>query len=386
MFKKRITDKIEKLKSENLFREIKVFEGSRGGRAKLAGREYLVFCSNDYLGLSQHPELKNAMRGAVERFGAGACASRLVSGSTSAHSILEEKLKNFMQAEAVLLFNSGYAANIGIIPAITGKGDILLCDKLNHASLVDGCLLSKAEFRRYRHLDMEALEKLLVKYRFARERWIITDGLFSMDGDIAPLPDICGLAKKYDARIYLDDAHAFGVLGANGRGTPELFENEGKIDVLVGTLGKAAGVSGAFACGSAELYSYLINHARSFIYSTAIPPAIAMGAVTAVDILGSFTKERERFLEIVKDFNSKMAELNIASGSKSYIIPIVTGNAGTALELENSFWSEAVYVQAIRPPTVPEGSSRLRLTLTLSQQEDDRKKVLAILASSTAIL
>lgn len=385
MDRKLFSAELENLKAKHLLRKFKVFRDTDGYHAVFEGRSYLIFCSNDYLGLSRHPSVIGAIREGAEKFGAGAGASRLVSGSLAPHALLEEKLRDFMDATSVLLFNSGYAANTGIIPAITGRGEVILGDRLNHASVVDGCLLSKAEFRRYPHLDMEALEKLLKKYKKAKARWIVTDGLFSMDGDIAPLPEICGLAEKYDAGIYLDDAHAFGILGSSGRGTPQYFGVEGKIDVHVGTLGKAAGVSGAFVCGSRDLIEFLVNSARTFIYSTAMPPAIAMGAATAVEVLAGFTDERKELLESVSAFHLGLEKLGFITESESYIIPIVTGAAERALLAEQTFWKEGVYIQAIRPPTVPEGSSRLRLTLSLNQSSQDRQKVLDILGDNRSI-
>ena len=377
---------LESLREKNLYREIKLFESMDGRSATIDGSSYLVFCSNDYLGLSRHPDVLDGIREGLEKYGGGSGASRLVSGSVSPHRMLEDSIAEFMSLDAALLFSSGYMANFGIIPALIGKGDQIFGDRLNHASLVDGCLLSRAEFKRYPHNDMNSLERMLQKTRSAKgRRWIVTDGLFSMDGDMAPLDQIVDLAKKYDAGIYLDDAHAFGILGENGRGTPEHFGVEGKIDIYVGTLGKAAGLCGAFVCGSKSMVNYLTNKARTLIFSTSLPPAIALGAVKAVSLLKSSPDLRHSFMEGVEQFHRELAGIGLDVPSKSYIIPLLTGNAASALDAEKVFWEEGVFIQAIRPPTVPEGGSRLRLTLSANQNFEDREKVLKIIEKNCVL-
>ncbi len=371
---------LEKLKAGNLYREPLVFEESDGRTVTVNGKKYLLFCSNDYLGLAHDRRVVSAVREGLERYGFGSGASRLVSGTCEPHWALEKKISFFLKREAALLFGSGYTANIGAVPALMGKGDVILADKLNHASLVDGCLLSRAEFRRYPHRDMRVLEKLLVRYKnSARMMWVVTDGLFSMDGDMAPLADICGLAKKYSASVYLDDAHAFGIYGVSGRGTAEYFNVEEGVDVLMGTLGKAGGSMGAFISGSGLMVDYLANRARTFIFSTAMPAANALGAIKAVEILSDFDRQRKKFLNITKAFHMELKKTDFKISSESYIIPIVAGGAEQALEASGSFWNEGVYIRAIRPPTVPEGYSRLRVTLSLNQKEEDRQKVLDLI-------
>jgi len=372
-------DEIRELREQNLLRQVKVFESSDGRVGRIGGKDYLIFCSNDYLGLSHSREIIDAIHKGLEEYGAGSGASRLVSGTLAPHRMLEERLRDYLGFESALLFNSGYAANTGVIPSIAGKGDVILGDRLNHASIVDGCLLSRAEFKRYPHLDMSTLEKLLLEYKYAKTRWIVTDGLFSMDGDIAPLAEICQLADKYNAKVYLDDAHAFGILGKNGRGTAELLGVERGIDIHVGTLGKAAGVAGAFAGGSREMTDFLMNRARSFIFSTSLPPALALGGAKGVEILSGFSHGREMFLSGVKSFHNRLGVIGLVAPSNSYIIPLVTEDAGKAVETEKVFWERNIYLQAIRPPTVPKGSSRLRLTLSLNQTSEDREKVLGVL-------
>lgn len=367
---------LAELEEKGLLRHAVAFEECDGRTVTRNGKRYLLFCSNDYLGLSHDRRVKDAVKEAVERYGFGSGGSRLISGTRPPHEMLESGLKDFLGASAAILFNSGYCANSGIIPAIAGKGDAILADRLNHASLVDGCLLSRAEFLRYPHRDMKGLEKLLLKTSSAKNRWIITDGLFSMDGDIAPLDEICGLARTHDARVYVDDAHAFGVLGEGGRGTPALFGVEGGIDLLVGTLGKAAGGMGAFATGSASTIDFLLNRTRSFIFSTAMPPAVAAGNLKAVEILAGCREERKEFLGITSSFHTELKKLDIAMSAESYIMPVVVGGSKESLDAAKAFWDEGVYLQAVRPPAVPEGTARLRLTLSMAQRGEDRIVVL----------
>ena len=374
-----LSARLKELQDNNLYREPVTFEKSDGRTVTHDGKEYLLFCSNDYLGLSHNPLIVETIKSGLDRYGYGSGASRLVSGSLSPHALCEKKIASYLGCEAALLFGSGYAANTGMIPALAGKGDLILGDRLIHASLLDGCMLSRAEFKRYGHADMSALEKLLQKYNGAGNIWIVTDGLFSMDGDLAPLPEICGLASKYNASVYLDDAHGFGIFGKNGRGSAEHFSVTDRIDVHMGTLGKAAGSIGAFAAGSKVMINYLKNRARSFIYSTAMPAACALGAAKAIDILSEFGDERKRFWSITEQFNAELKEAGVETIFQSYIIPLITGGNNEALTTARWFWEHGVYMQAIRVPTVPEGSARLRLTLTLAQKEEDRQKLLGLI-------
>ena len=380
-----LSARLKELQDKNLYREPVTFEKNDGRTVTHEGKEYLLFCSNDYLGLSHDPRIVEAIKIGLDEYGYGSSASRLVSGSLSPHAECEKKLAGYLGCEAALLFGSGYAANVGMIPALAGKGDLILADRLIHASLLDGCMLSRAEFQRYAHADMRALERLLKKYNSAGTIWIVTDGLFSMDGDLAPLPEICDLAAKYNARVYLDDAHAFGIFGKNGSGSAEHFSVTDRIDVHMGTLGKAAGGLGAFAAGSKVMIDYLKNRARSFIYSTAMPAACALGAAKAVDILSDFGDERIRFWSITRQFNAELKGLGIETAFQSYIIPLVTGGTDDALKTARWFWEHGVYMQAIRVPTVPEGSARLRLTLTLAQEEEDRQKLLGLIGQKCGV-
>lgn len=368
---------LDDLREKGLLREPRVFTACDGRTITLSGKKYLLFCSNDYLGLSQDARIVRAVEEGLAKYGFGSGGSRLISGTRTAHEKLERAIAQYLRAESSVLFGTGYGANSGAIPALAGKGDVIFADKLNHASIIDGCLLSKAEFVRYPHADMGALERLLSKTRCTGRRWIVTDGLFSMDGDLAPLDVVCGLAKKYDAGVYLDDAHAFGVLGEGGRGTASVFGVEGKIDVTVGTLGKAAGGAGAFATGSKKMTDYLVNKARTYIFSTAIPPAVAEGDLKAVEILAESGDRRKSLLSATAVFNAEMRKRGLARVGESYIIPLVVGSADKAVQFAGAFLEAGIFIQAVRPPAVAEGSARLRLTLSSAQLPDDRTALLS---------
>ena len=332
---------------------------------KMAGRQILLFASNDYLGLAMHPEVIQASVEATQRFGAGSGAARLVSGSLPPHQELETALAEFKGTEAALTYSSGYLANIGTIPALIGQGGLILADRLCHASLIDGCRLSAADFRIYRHSDMSHLKSLLSARRQARRTLIVTDGLFSMDGDLAPLPELSRLAQAYEADLYIDDAHGTGVMGPHGRGTAEHFDLEASIPFQMGTLGKAFGSSGAYLAGSSTLIQYLMNTSRSFIFTTAPPPGTAAAATTAIQIIQREPERRARLWANRERLFTGLTQLGFSlSPSVSPIIPILVGSAETALSFARYLFTEGVYAPAIRPPTVPDATSRIRITVT----------------------
>ena len=349
-----------------------VVDSTDGPYGTVNGRSILLMCSNDYLGLSHHPALRLAARRSMEKCGFGSGASRLVSGTSAVHRELEKRIAFFKGTESALLFNSGYAANTGIIPAIASTGDVVLSDKLNHASIIDGCRLSTAEVLVYRHKDLEHIEQLLRKCRHARRTLIVTDGVFSMDGDIAPLPGIVSLAEKYNAVVMVDDAHATGVLGRTGRGSVEHFGLSGRVHIQMGTLGKSLGSFGAYAAGSRELIDFLINHARSFIYSTALPSSFCAASLAAINVL---EQEPERLEALWKNRNRFVNGLKalgiITKDSETPIVPVHIGDSGQALRLAEKLFSFGVYATAIRPPTVPSGSARIRTTVTAAHSEED---------------
>ncbi len=371
-------DSIEKrltgLKTRGLKRSLTVLEGPQGPRARINGKEVVVLCSNDYLGLANHPVVKEAAARAIGDHGTGAGASRLVAGTMELHIELEDRLRVFKNTEAALLFNSGWHANTGCIPALASRGDDIFCDKLSHASIIDGCILSRANLKRYPHGDMNALEGLLKRSRASR-KLVITDGVFSMDGDIAPLDDILGLAERYGATLLLDDAHATGVLGRNGRGTLEHIGIDNPSVIQLGTLGKAFGSYGAFVAGGRRLIELVLNTARSFIYSTALPPAVCAASIKAIDIVEGEPERRERLLRnasLVRDGLKKRGLDTLCSTTQ--IIPLVVGDAARTMEATRRLLDRGVFVQGIRPPTVPQGTSRLRITVTSEHSTDDLER------------
>jgi len=368
MFEHELTDLFEK----KLLRQPVVIESSDGPRITVNGKHLVLMCSNDYLGLAGHPALRAAAADAMARYGFGAGASRLVSGSSMAHEELEYRLCRFKQTEAAILYNSGYAANTGIIPAIAGEADIILSDNLNHASIIDGCRLSKARLAVYRHRDMNDLEGLLKKSGNARRRLIVTDGVFSMDGDIAPLPDLVTLSERFDALLMVDDAHATGVLGMHGRGTAEHFGLEGRVPIQMGTFSKAFGSFGAYAAGSHDLIKLLMNRSRSFMYSTALPPAVCAASRAAIDLVEHEPERRVKLWKNRERLVSGLERFGIGSeNSDTPIIPLVIGSAEKTIAAARRLFEHGIYVTAIRPPSVAEGAARLRITLMATHADDD---------------
>jgi len=353
---------------------MQLLQGEQSSRVMLDGREVLLLCSNNYLGLADHPALKEAAIRAVERFGTGSGASRLVSGNMELHEALEARIAAFKGTEAALLFNSGYAANTGIIPALAGRGDVIFSDRLNHASIVDGALLSRARFVRYPHNDIAALARLLAGTEPSARRLIVTDGVFSMDGDLARFAELVSLKKEFGAMLMVDDAHGTGVLGETGRGSAEQFNVMTDIDVQMGTFGKALGSFGAYVASSREIVNYLVNRARSFIFSTSLPPAVLAASLAALDLTDS--EEGGRLRKTLADnatfFRSALQHSGFnAMGSETQIVPLFVGGAGPTMEFSRQLLAEGIFVQGIRPPTVPAGSCRLRCTLMATHTVDD---------------
>ena len=377
------------LKKSGLHRQLSLIEGAQEPRVKINDKEVILLCSNNYLGLANHPKIKEAAIKAIEKYGFGSGASRLVSGNMEPHKELEQRLARFKNTEAALVFNSGYHANIGIISALVGRGDVIFSDKLNHASIIDGCLLSKAELKRYPHKDINSLEALLKKHATRNTQHatlIITDGVFSMDGDIAPLKDISELADKYNCMLMIDDAHATGVLGVHGKGTLEHFGIDNPNPVLrhngtgiiqMGTLSKGLGCFGAYVAGSKKLIDYLINKARSFIYTTSLPPSVCAASISAIDIIENEPQIRQNLWDRVKFFRNSLKSTDIdIMNSETQIIPILVGEADKAVKISKDLLDKGIFVQAIRPPTVAEGTSRLRITLMANHSWDDLKYAL----------
>jgi len=365
-----IEQRLQELERLGLTRRLRLVSGPQGPTVLIDGKPVLLLCSNNYLGLADHPSVREAAAEAAMRWGVGAGASRLVSGTMTVHRRLEERLADFEHSEACLLFGSGYLANIGVIGALAGRGDTIFSDELNHASIIDGCRLSRAEVVVYRHRDVEHLDWSMRRHGGgggSARRLIVTDSVFSMDGDVAPLAAIAELADLHGARIVVDEAHATGNLGPGGRGAVAEAGLEGEIDVVVGTLGKALGSYGAYACANAEMIRYLINTARPLIFSTApSPPAIA-GALAALALL----RERPQRVQRLRS-NARVLRRSLAAegfpvaDSEMQIVPLILGEEQAAMHMCQEAIGRGVFAQAIRPPTVPTGSSRLRLTAMAS--------------------
>ncbi|MFQ5589343.1 MAG: 8-amino-7-oxononanoate synthase, partial [Nitrospiria bacterium] len=361
---------LKQFQKANLLRILREADAATAAKITVKGRDLLLFSSNNYLGLTNHPTLKSETINAVQTWGVGSGASRLVSGNHSLYKRLEEKLAALKQTESALVFPTGYMANIGTLGAIAQKGDLILADRLNHASLIDGCRLSQATFRVYRHRDMAHLKTLLSKRTKNQHTLIVTDGVFSMDGDITPLPDILSLAEEYDATIYLDDAHATGVLGPQGGGTASHYRVSSPRLIQMGTLSKALGGIGGFVAGSDALIQYLVNKARSFIYTTALPPASLAAAVSALDVLRQDPSLITRLWENRHYFYEKATQMGFDTlDSQTPIVPILIGDSEKALAFSERLLENGCHVSAIRPPTVPKKSARLRVTLTAAHQK-----------------
>ena len=357
--------RLQELAARHLSRRLTPLHSGTGPVVEMAGRQILLFASNDYLGLAMHPEVVQSAIDATQRFGAGSGAARLISGSLPPHQELESALAQFKGTEAALTFSSGYLANIGTIPALIGRDGLILADRLSHASLIDGCRLSAADFRIYRHNDTDHLQSLLAKRRRERRTLIVTDGLFSMDGDLAPLPELSRLAQTYEADLYIDDAHGTGVMGPHGRGTAEHFGINAGLPFQMGTLGKAFGSSGAYLAGPLTLIRYLMNTSRSFIFTTAPPPSSAAAVTAALRIIKREPERRARLWANRERLFTGLTRLGFnLSPSVTPIMPILVGDAETALLFAEHLFTEGVYAPAIRPPTVPDATSRVRVTVT----------------------
>ena len=363
------------LEAHGLTRSRRVLQGPQGARVRVDGREAVAFCSNDYLGLAAHPEIIAAARAAAADYGIGAGASHLILGHSEPHHVLEHALARHVALPRALLFSTGYMANIGVVTALVGRGDAVFGDRLNHASLNDAAILSRAEFRRYPHRDMAALDRMLARSRATR-KLIVTDAVFSMDGDIAPVPELVALAERHQAWLLLDDAHGFGVLGHEGRGTLSHFGLSSPRVIYMGTLGKAAGVFGAFVAGEAEVVETCVQRARSYVYTTATPPLLAGAVLRSLELMIAEDWRRKHLLHLVGILRADLAgTVWRLLESQTAIQPVVVGdNAGT-VSLSQKLADRGLLVPAIRPPTVPAGTARLRVSLSAAHSEDEVRRL-----------
>ena len=366
------------LESRGLKRHRRVLESPQGPRVRVDGREYVAFCSNDYLGLAAHPELIEAARAGAARYGVGAGASHLILGHAAAHHELEQRLAAFVGLPRALLFATGYMANLGVVTALAGRGDAVFADRLNHASLNDAAVLSRADLRRYPHLDLAVLGRLLAASG-ARRKLVVTDAVFSMDGDIAPLPELIALCERHDAWLLLDDAHGFGVLGAGGRGTAAHFGVSSPRLIYMATLGKAAGVFGAFVAGGAEMVEVLVQRARPYVYTTAAPPMLSAALLKSLELVGD--EERRRHLRSLIALLRERLQLRRwhLAPSSTAIQPLIIGANGEAVAVSEALARAGLLVPAIRPPTVPQGTARLRISLSAAHEAGDVERLAAAL-------
>jgi 8-amino-7-oxononanoate synthase len=377
-----LQDRLDELKGLGLYRRMRMVSGPQGPRVVLDGKPVLLLCSNNYLGLADHPRVREAAADAAMRWGAGAGASRLVSGNMTLHRRLEERLATFKGTQSALLFGSGYLANVGVVPALARRGEIVFSDELNHASIIDGCRLSGAETFVYRHADVDHLAWGL-RNADGRAALIVTDGVFSMDGDVAPLEEIVELARRHDVRVMVDDAHGTGTLGPGGRGAVADAGLEGEIDVVVGTLGKALGSYGAFVACDHAMTRVLVNSARPLIFSTGLPPAAAAAAMAALELLQEQPRRVERLADNAATLRDELAREGFdVSGSETQIVALIVGDAGLAMRICEAALERGVFAQAIRPPTVPEGTSRLRLAVMASHTRAELREAARILAQA----
>lgn len=377
-----IENHLNALEDRGLYRRMRLISGPQGARVLLDGKPVLVMCSNNYLGLADHPRVREAAADAARRWGVGSSGSRLISGNMTVHRRLEARLAEFKGTEAALLFGSGYMANSGIIPALTQEGEVVFSDALNHASIVDGCRLSRAETFVYDHGDLEHLAWGLRKAS-GRASLIVTDSVFSMDGDTAPLEGIVQLAKDHDVRVMVDEAHATGTVGAEGRGAVAAAGLTNDVDIIVGTLGKALGAYGAYAACDTQIARYLVNTSRAFIFSTAPAPPVVAAAAEALEILIEQPRRVQRLQQNSELFRRELARkgFDVAINS-SHIIPLVTGDADSAMRMTEHALERGVFVQAIRPPTVPEGMCRLRAAVMASHKPDELRAAANVLAKA----
>jgi 8-amino-7-oxononanoate synthase len=364
-------DELKNIKEKGLYRSLTAHLPGKGPVIYIDQKPYLSFSSNNYLGLANHPGIIKEGQLALEKYGSGSGSSRLIAGSTPLHAALEQAIARFKKTEAALTFSSGYLANLALLTTLAKEGDLLLADRSNHASLMDGCRLSKADYKVFRHKDIDQLEKLLSKKKSGQGAFIVTEGVFSMEGDIAPLPEMVTLAKQFQATLILDDAHGFGVMGSHGRGTAEHFSIESDMEVQMGTLGKAVGVHGAFVAGSRTLIEILINRAKPFIYTTALPAAIPAMCIASLNILASTPALRTTLIKNQDYFCKGLIDSGFSiQNHHTPIIPILVGHAEKTVEFSRALFDAGIFIPAIRPPTVPRGTSRLRVSLSALHSQE----------------
>ena len=376
-----LSEELDALRQNHLFRNLRVLEGRQLPEACFDGHSVINLSSNNYLGLNTHRRLVDAAKEATEAFGVGSGAVRTIAGTMQIHLELEEAIARFKHVEASVVFQSGFTANAGTVSSILGKGDLIISDELNHASIIDGCRLSRAEIRVFPHKDLTRLEEILKETAdFPGKKLLVTDGVFSMDGDIAPLPALVELGERYGAILMVDDAHSSGVLGKNGRGTVDHFKLHGRVDIQVGTLSKAIGSLGGYVCGSRKLIDFLYHRARPFLFSTSHPPAVAASCLAGFQVLQEEPEWIERLWENTRFFKAGLERLGFNTGqSETPITPIIVGKGDLAMRFSDALFARGVFAQSIGFPTVPEARSRVRTIVTATHTQDQLQRALDVL-------
>jgi glycine C-acetyltransferase len=376
-----LTGELHALREKGLYQRLRVLGGEQRPVTEFDGRRVINLASNNYLGLTTHPKLREAARQALEKYGAGSGAVRTIAGTMSIHMALEEKIAAFKKVEACVVFQSGFAANAGTVAAILGKDDIIISDELNHASIIDGCRLSRAAIRVFSHKDVAAAGQILAEIAsLPGRKLLVTDGVFSMDGDIAPLAALVEVAEKYGAIMMVDDAHASGVLGSQGRGTIDHYGVHGRVDIQVGTLSKAIGVLGGYVCGSRDLIDYLYHRARPFLFSTSHPPSVAASCLAAFEVLEQEPERIEQLWANTRFFKQGLAALGFNTGlSETPITPIMVGEAALAHQFSRELFEAGVFATGIGFPTVPQGKARIRIIVTATHTQGELEQALEIL-------
>ncbi len=372
-------EELKQIRDKDLFRVLTELETGQSSEIEIDGKAYILLSSNSYLGLSVDPKVKKAAMDALEKYGTGSGGSRLVSGSTDLHRQLEGRIARFKKTRSAILFSTGYLANVGTISSLVGPGDIVYSDELNHASIIDGCRLSKAEIRVYRHCDVENLKSILeVDKNLGKKKLIVTDTVFSMDGDLAPLPEIAEIAEENACMLMIDEAHATGVLGHRGSGATEYFGMEDRVPIVMGTLSKAVGSLGGYIAGSSKLIDFIRNRARSYIFDTSLPASCLAASLAAIDIIENEPERREYLWTLLKKFKLGLEQIGLkVLPSYSAVVPVLIGEAQPALDFAVKLRKNGVYTPAVRPPSVPPGKCRIRATLMATHTEGQIEKALS---------
>jgi len=376
-----LTAELDSLKQQGLFRHLRILEGEQKPAATIDHRHVVNLSSNNYLGLTTHPRLRDAARDALDRLGVGSGSVRTIAGTMTIHMELEQRLAAFKNTEAVVVFQSGFAANAGTVAAVLSKDDVVVSDELNHASIIDGCRLSRAAIKVFPHKDVDAARRVLQELPAAQRKLLITDGVFSMDGDLGALPGLCALAEEFGCIMMVDDAHASGVFGRNGRGTIDHFDMHGRVDIQVGTLSKAVGALGGYVAGSRALIDFLYHRARPFLFSTSHPPAVAAACLAAIDVLEQEPQIIERLWENTRFFKAGLQALGFNTGlSESPITPVIAGDGALAMKLSDRLFEEGVFAQGIAFPTVARDKARVRTIVTATHTRDELQFALDVFA------